>query len=39
VTVSDLKGVYDTSCHSAVKQGKKNSDEVLKEFLAQWDTL
>lgn len=33
ITIEDLKGVYDASKHPDVKMGKRNPDDVLKEFL------
>src|SRR5690348_5307732 len=37
VEIDDLKGVYDTSNHPDVKQGKKTEDQVLSEFLQTFE--
>lgn len=39
VNIDDLKDSYDVSFHPEFKQGKKSKDQILKEFLVQWDTL
>ncbi len=39
VNIEDLKDSYDVSFHPEFKQGKKSKDQILKEFLVQWDTL
>ncbi|GFR06671.1 calcyphosin [Trichonephila clavata] len=38
VTLEDLKGVYSGKEHPDVVEGKKSEDEVLLEFLANFDT-
>jgi Ca2+-binding EF-hand superfamily protein len=38
VTLADLTGVYNAEQHPDVKAGKKTQEEVLKEFMAHWDT-
>eukprot|EP01029_Cantina_marsupialis_P027461 TRINITY_DN7688_c0_g1_i1.p1 TRINITY_DN7688_c0_g1~~TRINITY_DN7688_c0_g1_i1.p1 ORF type:complete len:497 (+),score=144.68 TRINITY_DN7688_c0_g1_i1:55-1545(+) len=37
VTVSDLASLYDTSYHPMA--GQKSHEEILGEFMSQWDTL
>jgi Ca2+-binding EF-hand superfamily protein len=37
VTVEDLAGAYDTSFHPDVVGGKKTHEEVLLQFMRQWD--
>lgn len=39
VTIEDVAGVYDTSKHPEVLEGAKTSEQVLREFMSQWDTL
>lgn len=39
VTLQTIKGIYDASQHPDVKLNKRNPDDVLKEFMSQWDTL
>ena len=39
VTIEDVAAAYDTSKHPEVMEGAKTSEEVLKEFMSQWDTL
>ncbi|KAF0714371.1 Aste57867_3902 [Aphanomyces stellatus] len=38
VTTDDLRNVYDASKHPDFIQGKKTEDQILAEFLSQWDT-
>lgn len=37
VSLHDLRGVYDASCHPDVASGRKTQDEVFTEFVAQWE--
>lgn len=37
VTIDDLKTCYDTSQHPDVISGKSTREEVLSDFLSQWD--
>mmetsp|Transcript_129208 Transcript_129208/g.313888 ORF Transcript_129208/g.313888 Transcript_129208/m.313888 type:complete len:431 (+) Transcript_129208:94-1386(+) len=37
VTIADLQTCYDTSQHPDVISGKSTRDEVLADFLSQWD--
>mgnify|MGYP000291577811 FL=1 len=37
VTIEDLKGSYNTSQHPDVLAGKKTEDQVLLEFMKQWE--
>ena len=39
VTIEDLIGVYDVSFHPDFRSGKKTRDQILTEFMSQWDTL
>lgn len=39
VTIEDVAAVYDTSQHPEVKEGAKTPEEVLREFMMQWDTV
>lgn len=39
VTIDDLKGVYDVSFHPKFRNGELTKDQILSEFLQQWDTL
>jgi Ca2+-binding EF-hand superfamily protein len=39
VTIDDLKGVYDVSFHPKFRNGQMTKDQILTEFLGQWDTL
>jgi calcyphosin len=39
VTIDDLKNLYDVSFHPDFRSGKKNRDQILSDFLSQWDTL
>lgn len=38
VTRADILAAYDTSKHPEVLAGKKTRDEVITEFMAQWET-
>jgi hypothetical protein len=38
VTRSDIVAAYDPSRHPEVVAGKKTPDEVITEFMAQWET-
>eukprot|EP00030_Apusomonadida_sp_AF-17_P004265 a508851_1298.p1 GENE.a508851_1298~~a508851_1298.p1 ORF type:complete len:367 (+),score=160.21 a508851_1298:26-1102(+) len=39
VTIEDIASAYDTSKHPEVIAGRMTRDQVLREFLGQWDTL
>jgi Ca2+-binding EF-hand superfamily protein len=39
VTVDDLKVNYDVSFHPDFKSGLMSKEQILKEFLQQWDTI
>lgn len=39
VTIEDLRAAYDTSAHPDFRSGKKTRDQILNDFLAQWDTI
>ncbi len=39
VTFEDIKAAYDTSKHPEVIEGTKTPDQVLREFMAQWETV
>lgn len=39
VTIDDLKINYDVSCHPKFKSGQITKEQILNDFLAQWDTL
>jgi hypothetical protein len=39
VTIEDLKGVYDVSFHPKFRNGQLTREQILSEFLQQWDTL
>ena len=39
MTIEDLKGVYDVSFHPKFRNGQMTKDQILTEFLGQWDTL
>lgn len=39
VTIEDLKGVYDVSFHPKFRNGQMTKDQILADFLQQWDTL
>lgn len=39
LTVEDLAECYDTSLHPDVVDGSATQEEVLREFMGQWDTL
>jgi len=38
VTLADLEVAYDCNQHPQIISGEKSTDEVLYEFMAQWDT-
>ena len=38
VTLEDIAKLYDASYHPDVQSGKKSKDQVLMEFMSQWDT-
>lgn len=38
VTIDDVKLAYNADEHPDVKEGTKSPDEVLKEFMEQWET-
>jgi len=39
VELNDLQGVYNGSMHPAVLAGQKSEDDILRDFMTQWDTL
>jgi Ca2+-binding EF-hand superfamily protein len=39
VDLEDLAGVYDVSQHPRLRSGAKTKDELLNEWLSQWDTI
>jgi Ca2+-binding EF-hand superfamily protein len=39
LTLADVKRLYDASKHPEVVSGRKSADDVLREFMAQWDTV
>lgn len=39
VNIEDLKGVYDVSFHPKFKNGQMTKDQILSEFMQQWDTI
>ena len=39
VNIDDLKTSYDVSFHPQFKNGQLTRDQILSEFLSQWDTL
>lgn len=39
VNLSDMREIFNVSYHPEVRSGKKNRDQVLSEYLSQWDTL
>ncbi|ETV93590.1 hypothetical protein H310_12585 [Aphanomyces invadans] len=39
VTIQDLCALYDVTKHPDMLQGKKTKDQILAEFLGQWDTI
>lgn len=39
VEMHDVAKAYDTSKHPEVLEGSKTPEEVLKQFMSQWDTL
>jgi Ca2+-binding EF-hand superfamily protein len=38
VDVNDLVGTYDVSFHPKYKSGEMSKNDILNEFMAQWDT-
>ena len=38
VTLEDIATLYDASYHPDVRDGKRTKEEVLREFMSQWDT-
>lgn len=38
VKLDDIAQLYDASKHPDVLGGKKTQDQVLSEFMSQWDT-
>ncbi|EQC38943.1 hypothetical protein SDRG_03898 [Saprolegnia diclina VS20] len=38
VTLDDVRELYDTTKHPAFISGEKAADDILSEFMAQWDT-
>ena len=38
VDINDLAGAYDVSFHPKFKDGSMTKEEVLSEFMEQWDT-
>ena len=39
VDLEDLAGVYDVSKHPRLRSGAKTKEELLNEWLGQWDTI
>ena len=39
VTLDDIQQQYDVSFHPDFKAGKKSKQQILEEFLKQWDTV
>ena len=39
VNIEDMKIAYDVSCHPDFISGKKTGDQILTEFMGQWDTI
>jgi len=39
ITIDDLAHRYDVTKHPKFKSGEMSKDEVLTEFMAQWDTI
>ncbi|KNC50633.1 EF hand family protein [Thecamonas trahens ATCC 50062] len=39
LTIEDLANAYDTSLHPDVVSGSATADDVLREFLGQWETV
>merc|ERR1712224_1129323 len=39
VELNDLQGVYNGTMHPKVLAGEMTEDEVLADFMKQWDTL
>ena len=39
VDLADLAGVYSVAQHPRFKNGTKTQDELLNEWLSQWDTV
>ena len=39
VGLEDLANVYDVTHHPKFKNGQLSKDQILEEFLSQWDTL
>jgi len=39
VGLEDLAGTYDVSFHPKFKSGEMSKNEILTEFMSQWDTL
>ena len=39
VNIEDLKVTYDVTSHPQFKNGKLSKDQILNEFLSQWDTI
>lgn len=39
VTLENVANLYDASQHPGVMEGKLTEEEVLREFMSQWDTI
>lgn len=39
VTIEDLINTYDVSFHPKYRSGELSKNDILREFMAQWDTL
>lgn len=39
VNIMDMKLAYDVTHHPDFKDRSKSADQILKEFMSQWDTI
>ncbi|OMJ67014.1 hypothetical protein SteCoe_35940 [Stentor coeruleus] len=39
VNIDDIKALYDVSFHPDFRSGKKTRDQILVDFMSQWDTI
>ena len=39
VNLEDMRIAYDVSFHPDFNSGKKSADQILQEFMGQWDTI
>lgn len=39
VDIADLVDTYDVSFHPKFKSGEMSKNDILNEFMAQWDTV